>query len=231
MTGSELHGVVVSQPSTSSRRSSGCKKGTCSGGKHELAHLSPVRTSRHVIPLMGRANANGSPPASCKWIARRRAEMPARRPTESAEQVVIARHLADHDQVENGVLAAAAKKPAMPTMTKWPACGSQPRPKPVQKQSQRPAAAAADHHRGPEHSARAAAADRQPVVRILPRATASRSRAKNRPACSAAGKRHRVLQDAVAEGQDSQSTSGFCPKQIIKRQADNPAQETRRWPA
>ena len=64
-------------------------------------------------------------------------------------------------KVENGVLAAAAKKPAMPTITKLAGWGTRAGQRLWKSQPQGAAAASADDHRGTENAARAAAADRQ----------------------------------------------------------------------
>ena len=111
--------------------------------------------------------------------------------------------------VENGVLAAAAKKPAMPTMTKLAGCGTRPRPEVVHHHPQGAAAASADDHRRSEHAARAAAADRQARRENLPQGDGQEDTRGH-----AGVLRHGVLDRRVAEGKHGQHLLSACPDEV-----------------
>ena len=112
--------------------------------------------------------------------------------------------------VEKGVLAAAAKKPAMPTMTKLAGMRHQAGPQLVQQHAQGAAAAAADHHRRAEDAARAAAADRQSRRdESCPRQSASRINAAAPASCV-----NRILNRRIAERQHGQHLLRFAGQKV-----------------
>ena len=89
--------------------------------------------------------------------------------------------------VENGVLAAAAKKPAMPTMTKVAGCGTSAGQSQWRRIPSAPPPQPPMTIDGPKTPPEPPLPMVRPVVRILPRATASSTRAKKRLSSPASG--------------------------------------------
>ena len=115
-------------------------------------------------------------------------------------------------RVEIGVLAAAAKNPAMPTSTQAVCGGAASGPIALEKQSHRSAAATADDHRRPEHAGRSAAADRQSRGEDF----AQRNRQQQRDGLRSVGLEC-PLQGAIAKAEHAQHD--FVPAESAKYSA------------
>src|SRR4051812_29920801 len=106
--------------------------------------------------------------------------------------------------VEIGVLAAAAKNPAMPTMTNVAGCGARAGHRRCSTTPRAPPPQPPITIDGPNTPPDPPPPIVSPVVRILPTATASRTAATDRLPSPARRQHERVLEDAVAERQHRQ---------------------------
>ncbi len=95
----------------------------------------------------------------------------------------------------------------------------------VEHQPERPAAAAANHHRGAEHAAGAAAADGQAGGENLAQRDGQQ---QGRTGAGVLG--HGLLQGGIPEGEDRQHIL-LPAQQEVQRQTHQSGQEQRRGPA
>ena len=90
----------------------------------ELFHLQALEDLTYIVALVGRRTRTSLNLRTINGILIGKQERQGAHPQSGQQEVVIAGHFADHHQRGEGVLAAAAKKPAMPTMMKLAGCGT-----------------------------------------------------------------------------------------------------------